>query len=65
MYRLVDAGHVSGGRYAQIGLRGYWPGEQEFAWQRERGIASFFMHDVRELGICEIVERARRTGAFS
>src|SRR4029078_1166299 len=26
--------------------------------QRERGIASFFMHDVRELGIREVVERA-------
>jgi arginase family enzyme len=34
-----------------------WPGEQEFAWQRERGITSFFMHDVRDLGISEVVER--------
>ena len=45
-------------RYVQIGLRGYWPGEAEFAWQRERGITSFFMHDVRELGIDAVVERA-------
>src|SRR6476659_8773482 len=45
-------------RYVQIGLRGYWPGEQEFAWQRERGITSFFAHDVRDRGIKEIVERA-------
>jgi agmatinase len=42
----------------QIGLRGYWPGEAELAWQREQGITSFFMHDVRELGIDEVVERA-------
>jgi agmatinase len=41
----------------QIGLRGYWPAEREFAWQRERGITSFFMHDVRELGIADIVDR--------
>ena len=41
----------------QIGLRGYWPGETEFAWQRENGITSFFMHDVRELGIRDVVER--------
>ena len=40
----------TGARYAQIGLRGYWPGPAEFDWQRERGIASFFMHDVRDLG---------------
>ena len=57
MYRLVRDGHVDGSRYVQIGLRGYWPGETEFAWQRENGITSFFMHDVRELGIREVVER--------
>jgi agmatinase len=57
MYRLVRDGHVDPRRYAQIGLRGYWPGEAEFAWQAEAGIASFFMHDVRDLGIREVVER--------
>jgi agmatinase len=57
MYRLVRDGHVAGERYVQIGLRGYWPGETEFAWQAERGITSFFMHDVRDLGIREVVER--------
>jgi agmatinase len=58
MRRLVEQGHVDPGRYAQVGLRGYWPGEAEFAWQRERGITSVFMHEVRELGIDEAVERA-------
>ena len=58
MYRLVEAGHVDPSRYVQIGLRGYWPGEEEFAWQAERGITSLFMHDVRELGIREVVGRA-------
>jgi agmatinase len=57
MFRLVEAGHVDPRRYVQIGLRGYWPGEREFAWQEERGITSFFMHDVRELGVEEIVGR--------
>ena len=57
MYRLVRDGHVDGERYVQIGLRGYWPGEAELAWQREQGITSFFMHDVRDLGIREVVER--------
>jgi agmatinase len=58
MRSLVDAGHVTGSRYAQIGLRGYWPGEREFAWQAERGITSLFMHDVRDLGMREVVRRA-------
>ncbi len=57
MYRLVQAGWIDPARYVQLGLRGYWPGESEFAWQRERGITSFFMHDVRREGIEPLVER--------
>jgi len=58
MRRLVEAGHVDPQRYAQVGLRGYWPGEAEFAWQAEQGITSLFMHDVRDLGIGEVIRRA-------
>jgi agmatinase len=58
MRRLIDQGHIDPGRYAQIGLRGYWPGEAEFGWQAERGITSLFAHDVRDLGIREAVRRA-------
>jgi agmatinase len=58
MRRLVEQGHVDPRRYVQIGLRGYWPGPAEFAWQAERGIASVFMHDLRELGLDAVVERA-------
>jgi agmatinase len=56
--RLIDDGQLDAARYAQIGLRGYWPGEEEFAWQAERGVTSLFMHDVRDLGIREVVKRA-------
>jgi agmatinase len=56
--RLVDQGAIDPARYAQIGLRGYWPGHAEFAWQAERGITSLFAHDVRDLGIREVVRRA-------
>jgi agmatinase len=55
MYRMVEDGYVDPTRYVQIGLRGYWPGEDEFAWQRARGITSFFAHDVRDQGIRAIV----------
>jgi agmatinase len=58
MKELLDDGHVVGERYAQIGLRGYWPGEPEFTWQAERGVTSLFAHDVRDLGIREVVARA-------
>jgi agmatinase len=58
MYRLIEQGHVDGSRYAQVGLRGYWPGPEQFAWQAERGITSIFMHEVRDEGIRPAVERA-------
>jgi agmatinase len=58
MYRLVRDGHVDPKRYVQIGLRGYWPGVAEFSWQAEQGITAFFMHDVRDLGVDTVVERA-------
>ena len=58
MYRLVESGHVDPARYVQVGLRGYWPGEEEFGWQRERGITSLFMHDVRDRGIRAVVADA-------
>ena len=57
MYRLVEGGSVDPERYVQIGLRGYWPGPAEFDWQAAKGITSFFAHDVRELGIEEVVGR--------
>jgi agmatinase len=57
-YRLVEDGSITPSRYVQIGLRGYWPGPKEFAWQAERGIRTFFMHDVRDRGIREVVRQA-------
>jgi agmatinase len=56
--RLIDEGALDASRYAQIGLRGYWPGEADLGWQRERGVTSLFMHDVRDLGIREVARRA-------
>jgi agmatinase len=57
MYRLVEEGAVDPMRYVQIGLRGYWPGEAEFEWQKEKGITSFFAHDVRRLGIEDVIKQ--------
>jgi agmatinase len=58
MFRLVRSGAVDPKRYVQIGLRGYWPGKRELAWQAEQGITSIFMHDVRDQGIDTVLERA-------
>ena len=32
-----------------------------FEWQRQRGITSFFMHDLRERGIAAVVDRTLET----
>src|ERR1700744_957585 len=58
MYNLVESGHVDPSRYVQVGLRGYWPGPEVFAWQRERGITSIFMHDVTRRGLADVVAQA-------
>jgi agmatinase len=58
MRRIVEAGHIDPRRYVQIGLRGYWPGDAEFAWQAEHGITSLFMHEVRDQGIREVMRNA-------
>jgi agmatinase len=61
MFRLVEDGKIDPRRYVQIGLRGYWPGEAEFRWQEEHGITSYFAHDVRALGIDDVVGRTIET----
>jgi arginase family enzyme len=57
MYTLVEAGVIDAERYADR-LRGYWPGETEFAWQRERGITALPMHEIRDRGIRAVTEHA-------
>jgi arginase family enzyme len=43
MYHLVPDGHVDPRRYAQVGLRGYWPGPEELSWQAEQGVTALPM----------------------
>jgi agmatinase len=58
MYRLVESGAVDPARYVQIGLRGYWPGREEFAWQETKGIRHFLASEIRERGIEAVVSAA-------
>ncbi len=61
MFRLVEAGIVDPTRYVQIGIRGYTHDEEVWAWQRERGIVTFPMHEVRERGIDAVLADAVAT----
>ena len=54
-HALVYEGLVEGGRYAQIGLRGYYTFAEAIDWQREQGITTHWMHDVRDRGIRAVI----------
>ncbi len=58
MYRLVEDGHVVGERYVQLGLRGYWPGPPEWAWQERHGVTALPMTTIDEIGLDAAIERA-------
>jgi len=60
---LVEEGSVRGEHVVQVGLRGYWPGPEEFAWAREQGLVWFTQGEIDERGLDEVVEETiRRAG---
>ena len=59
MYRIARPAGSTRSATSRLGCAGL-AGETEFSWQREKGITSFFMHDVRELGISTVVDRTLR-----
>ncbi len=64
MYHLITSGAIPGHRFAQVGLRGYWPFPDEVAWMREQGIQSHFMDEIVERGLPAVVDDAiARAGA--
>ncbi len=58
MRRLIESGAVPGHRFVQIGLRGYWPPPEIVAWMREQRMRCFFMDDIIERGLDEVVDDA-------
>jgi agmatinase len=53
---LVDEGIIPGERLIQVGLRGYWPGPEEFGWARSNGVRWHLMGEVTERGIDAVVD---------
>lgn len=51
MRRLLESGTVPGDRFAQIGLRGYWPGPRTLEWAAGLGVQSVTMHELRARGL--------------
>lgn len=57
VYRLVEEGHVLGKNYIQVGLRGYWPGEDGFKWMRDNDLRYHTMAEIERDGWTAVMER--------
>ena len=55
--RLIEEGHVLGKNYIQVGLRGYWPGEDGFRWMREHEFRYHTMAEIERDGWDAVMER--------
>jgi agmatinase len=53
---LIDEGIVRGDRLVQVGLRGYWPWPEEFAWARQKGVVWHRMDEIDERGIGAVID---------
>ncbi|MGH2752074.1 MAG: agmatinase [Actinomycetota bacterium] len=53
---LVIDDIISGDRLIQVGLRGYWPFPEEFAWARSKGVRWHRMGEIIERGIDAVVD---------
>jgi len=55
--RLVEDGHILGKNYIQVGLRGYWPGEDGFNWMRENDMRYHTMAEIERDGWDAVMDR--------
>ena len=58
MRRLIESGAVQGRHFVQVGLRGYWPPAEVFAWMQEQGMRWHLMQEVWERGSRAVIEDA-------
>ena len=57
VFRLIEEGHVLGQNYIQVGLRGYWPGEDGFEWMRENNFRYHTMVEIERDGWDAVMQR--------
>ena len=58
MRHLIESGAVEGRNFVQVGLRGYWPPPDIFAWMREQGMRWHLMREIEERGAEAVVDDA-------
>jgi agmatinase len=58
MRRLIESGAIPGTNFVQIGLRGYWPGEDVWRWMGEQGMRWHMMDEVHRRGLDAVLTDA-------
>jgi agmatinase len=58
MRRLIESGAVLGRNFVQVGLRGYWPPPDVFAWMHEQGMRWHLMREIEERGAEAVIDQA-------
>ena len=58
MRRLIESGAVRGRNFVQVGLRGYWPPKDVFAWMKEQGMRWHLMREIEERGAEAVIDLA-------
>jgi agmatinase len=56
MRRLIESGAIPGRNFIQVGLRGYWPGEEDQKWMRDNGLRHHPMQEIWERGAKEVMK---------
>jgi agmatinase len=58
MRRLIESGAIPGHNFVQVGLRGYWPGPETFAWMREQRMRWHLMGELLDRGVEVVIAKA-------
>ena len=58
MRRLIESGAVKGRNFVQVGLRGYWPGAEVFAWMQQHEMRWHRMREIEERGADAVIDDA-------
>lgn len=58
MRRLIESGAIPGSHFVQVGLRGYWPPAEVFAWMRDQGMRWHTMDEIWQRGFQTVMRDA-------
>lgn len=58
MRHLIESGAIPGANFVQVGLRGYWPPAEVFAWMKEQGMRWHTMDEIWQRGFQTVMADA-------